>query len=231
MKILTKLCFVILVVTSCKKENHNKSNALANTYPIALNTIITPAIIATLQSHGTVIYNGLTPPVINGIYLLSPAYCTFDNSGENAAGVTFDDYKLQFSNENTSAFTISLDFKDVGTGTDTGSDATATYISGTGNSFTVFSQSTGITTGVSNVRLNIISGILESGYIKNFQWSTYLVSKGADPNSVLEPLGSTMIFNDEDGVSETLSTFSLPGTKIQTVGGEQRGSVLATIHK
>jgi hypothetical protein len=208
----------ILAIASCKKGGRESPATLGNSYPAALNSVITPAILAALQSDGAVIHDGLAPPVVNGIYLLHPTYCIFDNSGQGAVGFVFDDYKLAFSNQNNAAATISFDFKDVG-GTDAGATATGTFISGSGNNFTVFSKNTATTSGVSNVRLTIVSGMLENGYIQNLQLATYLVSKGADPNDALEPAGTTRIVNDQDGISPVQSTFATPVTIVENTGG------------
>jgi hypothetical protein len=216
--LLVLMCAMVGI--SCKKRSPVKPvvNPLGPNYPSALNAIVTPAIIASVESHGTIIYDGLTPPLINGIYLLSPDSCIFDDSGYNYAGTLFDDYKFQFSSQDNTASTVTFAFKDIKVGTDAGSNSTATYISGTASSFTVFSENSAVSNGVSNVQLSIISGVLQNGYIQNLQWASYLVSKGNDPNNVLEPVGSIRIFVDEDGESGTQQSFSLPPTTIQSIG-------------
>jgi len=210
------------VLGACKKSSKDKPNPLGSTYPVALNAIITPTILAALQSHGATVHDGLTPPVINGIYLLSPNYCVFDNSGDNAAGTVFNPYKLRFANQNNGTHTISFDYKSVLDATDYGADNSATYITGTGNAFTVFAQSTGVETGISNVLLDVISGTVQNGNVQNLQLSLYLVSKGADPAGLIEAVGSTRIFNDQDEVSETQSTFSfVKQTALHTTGNHR----------
>lgn len=212
-----------LVGVSCKKNSPVKPNAgpLGSNYPAALNAIVTPAMIATLESAGANIYDGLTPPVINGIYLFSPNYCTFDNSGYNLGGQLFSDFKFQFSNQDNNTSTVTVNFKDIDNPNYVWSDAasTATYISGNSGSFTVFSENTGVEQGVSTVTLSIVSGILLSdGDIQNLQWTQYWVSKGADPNNVVVPVGTTRIFEDWDGLSSLQATFSLPTSTIQSIG-------------
>lgn len=198
-----------LIIVSCKKDSNKKNNPLGDSFPTALNKIITPAIVADLKSHGLVINGGLTPPVINGIYYLSPDSCIYDNSGIDATGEIFNPYKLRFSNQNNGASSIAFDYKSAADEEDFGSDANATFITGTNNAFTVFTQTTGQESGISHTDLIVVSGSIQNGGIHNLQLSTYLVSKSTDTQNYLEPVGSTRIFTDMDGISETLNTFSI----------------------
>jgi len=196
--------------------------ALGPTYPAIFNTIITPAVLNVLQTNGTVINSGLTPPNISGIYLLSPDYCSFDNSGNNLSGRIFDDYKYQFTNQDNNSFAINVNYKDVAAGgTDAGSDVAATYITGSGNAFTIIAQLSGTSNGIPYTSLEILSGTVTANGIANFQKSEYLESKGSDPSNLLEPVGSTRIFEDQDGLSATQTTFSVKGNQIQSAGANQ----------
>lgn len=196
------------------------ANALGTNFPIIINTILTPAILDTLEKHGTTINAGLTPPTINGIFLLSLDYVLFDNSGSNLAGKVEQDIKFEFSNQNSAAFTIQESYKTVnGSLNETGSSGPATYISGSGNRFTIYAQNNGIdvTSGIHFTTLDVISGGVGSNGITNLQWAYLLVSKGSDPNNVLEPVGSLRIVEDQDGLSATQSTFSVDPQKIQAI--------------
>jgi len=198
-RIITMALLAIpVLLTACKKEKKTNPNAL----PPVVNTIVTQAQLDSLKKHGTVINEGVTPPTVSGTFLLSPDVCSFDNSGSNFSGQTFDDYAYEFSKQNTSKFTIRIDYTNVANdGSDTGSDSTATYISGTGQLFTVYAQSSGVETGISYTNLQVLSGQITSGGIANFQVTDYLESKGADPNNKLEPVGTTRIFYDSDKLS------------------------------
>ncbi len=194
-----------------------KGSALGVNFPTVINTVLTPGILDTLKSHGSVINDGLTPPSLNGIYLVDPNYCTFDNSGDNRAYSLFDSYKYQFYNQNNATYAIQVNYKDINGG-DAGSDVSSTYISGSGTLFTIYAQTTGIEDGINYTSLQIISGQIGALGVTNFQLSDYLVSKGDDSSGVLEPVGSTRIFTDEDGLSDTQTTFSIKAKQVQTVG-------------
>ncbi len=200
LRIITMALLAIpVLVTACKKE---KKTAPGNNLPSVVNTIVTQAQIDTLKKHGAVINEGTTPPTVSGEFLLSPDVCSYDNSGGNFAGTTFDDYVYKFSNQNTAKFTVRVDYADVDGG-DTGTDSTATYISGTGKLFTIFAQSSGVESDINYTNLEVISGEIATGGIANFQLTDFLESKGADHNNDLEPAGSTRIFYDSDMLSTT----------------------------
>ena len=110
LRIITMALLAIpVLVTACKKEKKTNPNGL----PPVINTIVTQAQIDTLKKHGAVINEGTTPPTVSGAFLLSPDLCSYDNSGGNFAGTTFDDYVYKFSNQNTAKFTVRVDYADV----------------------------------------------------------------------------------------------------------------------
>lgn len=198
LRIITMALLAIpVLLTACKKEK--KTNP-TNTLPPVVNTIVTQAQIDTMKKHGAVINEGTTPPTVSGAFLLSPDVCSYDNSGGNFSGTTFDDYVYKFSNQNTAKFTVRVDYADT-QGGDTGADSTATYISGSGKLFTIFAQSSGVESGINYTNLEVISGEVATGGIANFQITDFLESKGADPDNKLEPAGSTRIFYDSDMLS------------------------------
>ena len=216
LKSLIAMAIIGCTFTACNKDKKSTPvGPLGANYPEILNTIITPAILDSLESHGTIINAGLTPATVNGIYLISPLYCQYDNSGDGYMGRTIDNYEYKYSNQNNTNFSIDLNYSDkTGGGNDVGSDSTATYISGSNNLFTTYAQTTGIDTGIPYTSLQVISGQVTTGGINNFQLSFYLVSKGSDPTNVLASVGTIRIFKDDDGISPTQATFSsLPGSK------------------
>lgn len=211
---LLLLLFPVLFV-ACKKEKKDEipTGPLGPKYPMVINNVITPEILENLKKNGMTVNSGTTPPSINGVFLFSPVYCSFDNSGSNLQGTYFNNYKIQFKNQNTTDYSVSMEYKDVSSGTDSGSDNNATYISGENNLFTVFSQAKGKSASINYVALDVISGEATGGSMKNLVWSHYMVSKEGDAaNVILVPVGTTRIFTDKDGISASQNTFDvLPG--------------------
>ncbi len=220
LKISSLLLLIPLLFVACKKENNDETptGPLGAKYPQVINNVITPEILESLKKNGMTINSGTTPPTINGVFLFSPAYCSFDDSGNNLKGSYFNDYKIQFKNQNTNDYTVSMEYKDVSDGTDSGGDNNATYISGENNLFTVFSQVKGKSGNVNYVALDVISGEAAAGSMKNLIWSHYLVSKEGDVSDVfLVPVGTTRIFKDENGLSNGQTTFSMLPKNLQSI--------------
>jgi hypothetical protein len=207
LRIVSSVIFALIILQACKKSSGGNSSNL----PAPVNTIISQAIIDSMKNWGMTINEGTTPPALNGIYLMSPNICLFDNSRGNQAGQSFDDYKYKFSNQNNSDFTIRLDYKDVGgINSDSGSDVTATYIAGNGNAFTVFARVTGVSYGtISYTRIDMYSGVIASGGIQNFQTAFYMKTKSNDPSGLIVDPGDSRIFYDSDNQSESVTTYSL----------------------
>lgn len=201
--------FCCSIIFSCKKDKEKENNPLGDTYPVALNKMITPTIIHTLITNGVLVYSGLTPPVINGIYYLSPNYCTYDDAWTNGAGKTFASYKLQFSNQHNGSASLTYAYKS-STGTDKGSDVNA-LITGRDSLFTVYAQIFGAidSTTSTYTDLVVISGTVSNGIIKNLKQAHYLSAKNDPFNRVL-PVGTLRIYTDKDGTTGNLSTFSIP---------------------
>lgn len=202
---------MILICASCKKSTTvTPTGKLGTNYPEALNAIVTPAMIDTLTSHGIAINDGTTPPVVNGEYLLAPDECIYDNSSANA-GKIFTSYLYQFANQDNSKYSLTVNYSNaiVG-GDDSGTDGAATYISGNSQLFTIFAQVTGSINGVTYTELQVLSGQLQTGGIKNFQWGYLMVSKSSDPGDKnVVPVGTIRLFKDQDGFSETQTTITL----------------------
>jgi hypothetical protein len=235
-KTLTKILFATIIVsvafTSCKKSKKVAPvGPLGANYPYILNSIITPAILDTLQKHGLHVHAGLTPAIVNGIYLLSPDECLYDNTGDYSVGEDIDDYKYQFSSQDNTTYTVSVAYTDVTSNNDSGSDNAATYISGTGTSFTIFAQAQGTLSGVSYTTLSVFSGILTSGGIQDFQNGLFLKSKVGDAdNEVVAPVGTIRIFENPD-LSATQTSFAHLLKQIGGIHALQAKSLLSKKQK
>lgn len=205
--------FCCIIIFSCKKAKEKENNLLGDTYPIALNKLITPAIINSLITNGVPVYSGLTPPIINGIYYLSPNYCSYDNAWTKSAGSYFNPYKLQFTNQQNGTPSITYTYKSI-SGKDSGSDVNA-FITGRDNVFTVYAQIFGAVDSVSTyTNLVVISGTIKNGIIGNLKQAQYISSKNDRFNRVV-PVGTMRIYVDKDGTTGNLSTFSVPEQRQQ----------------
>jgi hypothetical protein len=146
-----------------------------------------------LRAAGANIYDGTTPPIVNGIYLMHPDSCIYDNSPGHFTGTLFDDYKFQFTGQNNSLYTINVAQKAMSTGTLSSTPA-YTYISGSGNNFSIFILRTSSPSGITVQQFNVLSGTLTSTGIQNLQNTLYMRSKTGDPANTIVAAGTIRVF-------------------------------------
>lgn len=148
------------------------------------------------------IYMGNTPPNIEGTVFVDPfstVYCEDYGNGGYAPGDIVNSTYIRFSNQNTVYNTLDIDqTSGGGTATSTGTGA---FISGSGNNFTAFFNTTGQSSGISTKTALVISGTKVTGGIQNLKYAFVLVEKGSDPENKLMKEGVFRVFEDKDGIS------------------------------
>lgn len=206
-KILYLLLIGFAFLQSCSKSKDDNSDSSGLSQDI--KNFVPETVIDSMRSWGFNINEGKTPPAINGVYSLSKNYCTFDNSGFDEADTYFADYHYKFQDQDNSKLTINLNYKVVNsTGSDTAS-GTGSFISGTGNDFTVFTDVKGLSEGVTYEWITFCSGTVTDNGIQNFQFGLYVKDKGPDPNNALINIGSARIFKDDDGLAEKIPDYRI----------------------
>jgi hypothetical protein len=195
-----------ITVTSCK-TNSDPEVGLSE----EIQKIVPTSILDDLRAKGMAVNEGRTPPKLNGVYFVNPLellspYSTSDpfNKGKIIAG-----YKYTFSKQSSDGKTVTMDYSQQ---TDRG-EGIGSFVSGSGNKFTIFAEMKGVSSGVNYITLKVISGELtNTGEIKNFQLSLYLTSKSENEgrNSILMPVKTGRIWFDNDFMTEKLSGARLP---------------------
>ncbi|MBS1496233.1 MAG: hypothetical protein JSU03_00975 [Bacteroidetes bacterium] len=194
-----------MLLTSCKKDSAPGTPAQA--FPAPIVNIAPQSMIDSLVARGATIYSGTTPPIVNGIYLMTPDSCTYDNSPSNSAGSIYADYKFRFSGQDNAAFTLTVEQKAIATGV-LNAAPVATYISGSGNNFSIFTLRNQSAAGIQGEIFNVFSGTLTSTGIKGLQNVLYVRSKGADPYNLLAVAGTVRVFiNGGAGTAIKSDTF------------------------
>lgn len=191
----------LLFTLSCKKKDNNDNGLSQN-----INNIISQDILDNLQSRGMVINSGATPPNISNIIVASPFTLLSSYSDEDGwrPGKVIGDYKYRFSNQEGDK--VQVDYKnssnsDVGNGL-------GSYLSGSGNKFSLFAEVSGVASGVSYKQVLVISGEVATDGIKNFQQSLIITQKtGDDNNATLIPVGAGRIWKDGDGVASFTGSY------------------------
>lgn len=204
-------CFLLLTAGSflfsaCKKSKDDSTSA-GDTFPTPIQSMITQSMVDSLRAAGANIYSGTAPATVNGIYFMHPDSCTFDNSPGNFTGTLFADYKFRFTNQDNSTFNITVEQKNTSNGNLSPTPLTS-YISGSGNNFSIFVLRTASPLGVSVQQFNVLSGTLTAGGVQNLKNILYLRNKGSDPGNTLPPAGTIRVFvTGAPGLAATSTTF------------------------
>lgn len=186
------ICLLSLsVLIGCKKSN-TANSSLSGDFPTAITDNISAALMDTLRNAGMIIHQGTRPPVVNGVYAMK------SDSTIYAGGRKIDDTEkfgdpliFNFYDQDTTDNSIKIEYRDELDASFTGSGISKTYISGSGNDFTIFSSAAYLSGyGASVTFLFVISGTLTSGGINNGQSLSYVLSKTDGVNSSFDnPVG------------------------------------------
>lgn len=222
MKLKNLLLFLALIAIAfgaCKKDGDDSGSDLlgANGLPKPVNTIVSEEIINSMKSLGLTINTGENPPSISGTYLASPFVLKGTNvPSDYAIGTPFADYLATFSNQNNDNLSITLSYtSSTETGTGIGS-----YISGSGNNFTVFAKTNSQRSGTTAEVIQVISGTISNTGISNFYYANFMLNNNGDDSNWIGN-GTGRILYDSDGFSEkTTGTKSINALKLPTAGGK-----------
>lgn len=181
-----------------------------NVYPYALATVDS---ITFVKSQEQVmpdnpldpympIYEGDTPPNIEGCYLASTVMLEYSNVSGDYVGKTFADHYIKFSNQDMVNNTVdyeSLQFGSEGTAHDYSIDS---YVTGSDNNFTVFFNIYGTyDDGVTTYKMAYaISGTVTNNGIVDYHDGLCMLEKN-DPNDILVDVGAIRVFKDSDGMA------------------------------
>lgn len=152
------------------------------------------------------IYEGNTPPVIEGVFVQSPSQITYDSTNGFEKGHKFADYYWKFSNQDALSNTLDFEGKEISDSkTLSHTEGPGAFISGTGDNFTVFFNIKGVSYhenyNVDFTEALVISGTMTSTGIKNAEYAFVLLSKSDDPNKYVIPAESFRVFMDGDGLA------------------------------
>lgn len=142
------------------------------------------------------IYNGTTPPTIDGIYLVSPVKLVYDSFDNLPVG--WEDAEpmiMHFFNQNTTNNTLSYEMKE---GDELTEQSSQVNISGSGKNFTVYFNSTGTYLGSPVKQAIVISGTKTDTGLSNVFYGNVVLNQVG-----LLPAGTYRVFKDGDGNSPT----------------------------
>jgi len=197
-----------MTVTACL-DDKNDENSEENSTTVdkdgltkEIRNIVTDAYLAKFKAIGIEINGGNKPPNIEGKYLSTPHICIKSSvPGDSWVGLKMVDAEIIFSEQNNAKLTILTSFNEYSeTGGQTG-QGTGSFITGSGNKFTVFAKMTGALNGLPIETIDIYSGEITSSGIKNFH-SAQMMTKGNIYTNL--PEGEVRLFHDSDGLAERI---------------------------
>ncbi|MRS60310.1 hypothetical protein [Larkinella terrae] len=187
---------------------------------VIVNTIPQEAI-DKVRDLGVTVYDGRTPPDIQGIYFVSELRMTKTTVPNDSytVGSRFTDQKVNIYNQDASRQLAQLDQKTFNTNTGaltSESKGQKAFISGRGNQFTVFVVSENVKQNNSRSRLlDVFSGEINAQGVRNMQYSLLVLEDYGDINNDIIPINTGRSFKDADGFSERISVFRLKANEKQ----------------
>jgi hypothetical protein len=204
-KSLLALVFAMAVAFASCKKNDTTPTAQGPDLPAGIKTYVTQETLDSLKSLGVVIHEGSTPPALDGIFDYKPVKCIRDNSNVSKVGLFFYAQRFKFSNLNPVSKEMIVLVKDVVLNEVLTS--TEAHMSGNGNKFTVFINSTGLQYGIQSKVVLVISGEISGTNLINVTYTYFLAEKGPDPTGKLINAKTGRVFQDTNFISERASTF------------------------
>ncbi len=171
-----------------------------------IQNIITEEQIDLLEKEGFEIYEGKTPPKVEGVYLLNTNYCEFDSN--NYQDWYTSHYLYKFYNQDENNNTITLSYRNI-YGNDSG-EGVGAFLSGKENKFSLFIETSGLSDNNNDGKyvpyktIEVFSGEIIPQGIKNLEHSFLLKDKGEDVDNEIMKINDYRIFKEKDGIAELL---------------------------
>jgi len=200
------MLITVLSLASCSKSSKDDSPKSKS-----IEEIIPSNLLTKLKGKMN-IYDGDTPPSIDGCYLISPAFLVSSTLSDDSYGDKYCDNYIKFTDQNKNNVVTFNSYESYSNQVDT-SSSNLVSIRGAGNFFTAyFTENTvdAIHNNTTATAATVISGEKLSSGIKNIRYAFLMISKN-DPDSVYVPINSIRIFADEDSIVENATW---PTTKV-----------------
>jgi hypothetical protein len=191
-KFLTIITLFALAFVSCEDEK-TPDDGLSQD----INDLISDENLAILEELGMPINKGTQPPALSKIYLLSPDILLNSNRDGDVISTTYADFKVKFYDQSSNKLDIKIDFKN-GSSTGTG---LGSFVAGSGDKFTVFSEITSTNGSYSAKLAYVFSGTIVAGGLEDFHVSLIMLDDYGDPGGIYIEVGDARVFHDSDGFS------------------------------
>lgn len=190
----------LLAFASCSKDNSDDSKF--NGSIASIEDFYNPELVKALDSLGFIINTGNKPPLMEGIYLAAPVILQASSVLGDNLGSKFFDYEITFSNQDNGNLTIDF-LGDQGIEIDNGSGS---FISGEGNSFSIFLiTTTEISTYLADSAISLSGTIVEDG-IEDLQIAYLMLDNRENEGGVFIPNNTGRVLFDSDNFSEKIQS-------------------------
>jgi hypothetical protein len=199
-QILILLFPLIFLVTGCSHDNVRQvfSNNIFNGSEQSIEFFVTPNLLGTMRQLGLNVNPGSTPPTIAGEYLASRLKLSASNISGDVSNSIFSDTYFTLKNQDRQNLTIDLSYI-----TANGSEISRgneTYISGSGNRFTILGKMIVEEDTASADMIVIISGKLTAEGITDFQFALFMLENHGAVEFIENNHGR--LFYDSDNIAE-----------------------------
>lgn len=178
-------------------ENADKTLVLPNVvYATPINQVIPDTLLASIEDSMP-IYEGTTPPNIEGAYLVSPETLVYTSDGIYDSGKVFADEIIRFSGQNGATNIVTY----AGKQASSVDSSELVSVSGTHDNFTAYFIATGTTVGISTKTSTVISGTMTATGIQHYKMAFIMLAKGDDPDKKLMDVNAYRIFKDGDDLA------------------------------
>jgi len=168
----------------------------------SVSDLYSQAQVDAIEGIGLVLNLGNQPPNIEGTFRVEPVIVQASTvPEEDAIGFGLPGQTFTFSNQNNSTLTVDLILVEDGGFTSIGSGS---FISGSGQQFTVYFISETNIDGFTADSTITLSGVISDNGIENVQAAGFLLNDRSDPGDVFIPNNTGRLIIDEDGLSERL---------------------------
>ena len=205
------LLVLTLALFNCSSDDDTNNIAQEGTLA-DLKNWANPEIIEVIENQGFVIHEGTNPPNIEGSYQINPRVLEATNvPNDYSIGTTFFRINLMFSSQNNTSLTVNSVGEELNQDGNVHNTQTVenflenSYITGSGNSFTVFFKVTEVNENDNMAKiLYAFSGNITEDGISNIQNALFMLDNfGQDGSYISNNTGR--IFRDSDELAEHLN--------------------------
>ncbi|HZH69836.1 MAG TPA: hypothetical protein VFD80_05250 [Flavobacteriaceae bacterium] len=191
------ICSLVLLISSCSSDD-DSGGFDGSTGDI--KDFVTPELYDIMTELGLVIHTGNTPPLLEGGYYMSPCILSATNIETDNIGAAYASQTFYLSNMNADNLTIDY----AGGGGSQQDDGSGSFISGSGNDFSIFLTITSEISGYEADTVFVLSGTETNDGFVDFQLAVFMKDNNGNPGGVFIEDGKGRIFIDGDELVEKL---------------------------